>query len=429
MTERTRRSLLAIAGTALTGTLAGCSTLDRFSSESPVEYDDSALAALPGDVPEVPAVEPVQPTPAHLEAARERIRSVLEGTDLSRVPNAAVRERLDREREAAREALDADDTDGSRVETLAGLTHPRAEALFVQAGLTAFDGTLTATDLTARRDRHQREATAFLDDYHYVGSPGAPVETLAEHARIVGWGNTGSRIFEPDQYHEYENTVLHTAELAHDIEWGRAYASDARRLHEHYASTLADTTNYTDRFGGAADGLVSEVETHGESPDWETLTSGFDRDLEDTAAEDLLEELARRRWSHAQNALEDHDEGYDALTIISAMYSLTADRAFTAVTEAVEAGAYATPESIEPIAAERTAAVENLQALLETAPAPLASRLASQAATELRNADRRVQREGVSTPARDLYTEYALAKQYAAAAPPVVRRVGATLDG
>ncbi|MFC5369102.1 hypothetical protein [Salinirubrum litoreum] len=430
MTDHGRRSLLATAGTALAGTLAGCSTLEGLSSESTVEYDDSALAALPGDVPEVPAPEPVQPTPAHLEAARDRVRSSLAGTDLSRVPNAVVRQRLDRERDSARDALAADETGDSRVEALAGLTHPRAEAMFVQAGLAAFDGRLTATDLTARRDRQQREATAFLDDYRYVGSSGAPAETLAEHARIVEWATTGSRLLEPDQYYEYENTVLHRAELARDIEWGRAYAADARRLRDHYVSTLADTTDYTDRFAGVADGLVVEVETHAAAPDWETLTSDFERDIENTAAERLLEELARRRWSHAETAVEaDDDAGDDVLTISAAMHSLVADRAFAAVTEAVEAGAYETPESVDPIAAERTAAVEQLQTLLDTEPAPLASRLASRVATELGNADRQVRQERVSAPASYLYAEYALANQYAAAAPPVIRRVGVTLDG
>ena len=426
MTGHSRRSLLAAAGTALTGTLAGCTS--RLSDESSVEYDQSALADLPGDLPGVPAAEPVQPATAHLDAARQRVRSLLADTDLSRVPNAAVRDRLDRERASAREALAGESDGPTRVDALAGLTHPRSEAMFVYAGLAAFDSDLDERDLAARRDRRQREAAAIRDDYRYVGSPDAPAATLAEHARIVGWARTGVRILEENEHDRFENDVLHAAELAQDIEWGRAYAADARRLGEHHGSTLTDPVDYGDRFGRAADTLVDAVETHADAPDWETLTTGFDRDIEHTAAETLLEELARSRLAHAQNAVEDHDEGRPALAVVAGMQALAAARAFDAATEAVEDGSYGVPESVEPIATARTDAVAGLEELLDTAPASLARRLAGQVATQIHSADRRVQRRPVASPGRYLYAEYAIAAHLAAAAPAVVRRVGAAVE-
>jgi hypothetical protein len=427
VTGHSRRSLLAAAGTALTGALAGCTSL--LSDETRVEYDQSALADIPSDLPTVPAAEPVQPTPAHLEGARERIRSLLADTDISRIPNAAVRERLDREAASAREALSESSDDATRVDALAGLTHPRSEAMFVHAGLAAFDGDLDERDLAARRDRQRREATALLDDYRYVSPPEAPAATLAQHARIVGWARTGSRLLGEDERHEFENEVLHAGELAADIEWGRAYANDARRLRDHYRSTLSEPTDYGDRFARAADNLVDAVETHAEAPNWETLASGFDRDIEDTAAEMVLEELARSRLAHAQNAVEDRGDGRPTLAVVGCLQTLAADRAFVDATDAVETGAYGIPESVEPIAAARTAAVEGLQTLLDTAPAPLARRLAAQVATQIRAADRRVDRGRVASPGDYLYAEYATAKHLAAAALPAVRRVGDALVG
>ncbi|MEF8858896.1 MAG: hypothetical protein V5A38_08215 [Halolamina sp.] len=94
MSRQTRRSMLATVGTALTSALAGCSNLTPFSEATSVEYDESAIAALPGDIPPVPPATPVQPTDAHLTSARDRIRSLLDDTGVSQVPNAVVRDRL-----------------------------------------------------------------------------------------------------------------------------------------------------------------------------------------------------------------------------------------------------------------------------------------------------------------------------------------------
>lgn len=418
-----------MTGTALTGTLAGCSDLKLLSSETNVEYDESSLATIPGELPQVPSATPVQPTPAHLAAARERIRLLLDDADVSRIPNEVVRQKLDREREAARAALTRDeDHQTTRVDTLAGLTHPRSEAMFVHAGVAAFDDALTAGDVDARRDRHHRDAEAFLADYRYVGPPDDPVGALAENARIVDWGQTGVRITETNRHHEYENTVLHVAELAQDVEWGRAYAADARRLREHYGSTLDDPRNYGNRFSRVADTVVTDVSAYVVPPEWEALTSEFERDVENTAGATLLEELARSRWSGAQNAVESHDDGRHALAVVTSMRAITADRAFAAATDAVSDGGYGVPESVAPIAAERTAAVEGLRALLDTSPASLARRLARYVRIRLRNADEQVQRGSVSAPGRFLYAQYAVANHFAAAAPAVVRRVGPALE-
>lgn len=272
-------------------------------------------------------------------------------------------------------------------------------------------------------------ATAVLDDYQYVGPHDAPVAALTEHTRIVGWAGTGVRLLGEDEHQEFENTVLHAGELAGGIEWGRAYASDARRLGDHYRSTLSEPTDYGERFTRAADTLADAVETHAEPPAWETLTSSFDRDIEDTAAEILLEELARSRLAQAQNAVEDRDDGRPALAVVSSLQTLAADQALVDATAAVEDGAYGIPGSVEPIADARTAAAARLQTLLDTAPAPLARRLTARVATQIRAADRRVERGRIGSPGDYLYAEYVTAKHLAAAVPPAVRRVGDALVG
>ncbi|AZH25928.1 hypothetical protein [Haloplanus aerogenes] len=429
MSRHTRRSLLAATGTAFIGTLAGCSELNPLSSEETVEYDESALATLPSDLPRMAAAIPVQPTSAHLTSARERVHSLLEDpdTEISEVPNGVVRHRLARERDSARAALAQNDDESTRIDALAGLTYPRSEAMFVHAGLAAFDGDLTAADIAARRDRHHHDAGAFLDDYRYVGPSDDPVGALTEHARIVGWGRTGIRLTEANRRHEYENTVLHVAELAQNIEWGRAYTADARRLREHYVATLNDQRDYGNRFSRVADTLVSDIDSHVDAPDREALMSGVERNIENTVAAKLLEELARSRWSGAKMAVEDHDDGRDTLAIVSAMRALAADRALADAMDIISDGAYSVPESIDPIEAERTAAVEELRALLDTSPALLARRLAVYARNPIRNADRDIREDTVSSPGRYLYAQYAVANRFAAAAPAIVRRVGDVL--
>ena len=105
------------------------------------------------------------------------------------------------------------------------------------------------------------------------------------------------------------------------------------------------------------------------------------------------------------------------------MRALAADRALADAREVVSAHAYSVPESVEPIKAERTVAVEGLRTLLDTAPALLARRLAVYARNPIRNADREIREDTVSSPGRSLYAQYAVANRFAAAAPPIVRRV------
>ncbi|KPN29369.1 hypothetical protein SY89_00082 [Halolamina pelagica] len=428
MSRQTRRSLLAAVGTALTGALAGCGDLNPLSEETPVEYDDDAIAALAGDIPEIPPAVPVQPTDEHVETARERIRTLLADTDLSRIPNAVVRDVLAREREVARDALSEDEGE-HRIDVLPGLTHPRSEAMFVDAGLAAFDDELTAAGVESRRERHHRDAASFLDDYSPVGPAADPVAAFAEHARITDWARTGARLTEPATHHEYENTVLHVAELAQRLEWGRAYAADARRLHDHYVSTLEEPHDYAERFASVAASLVGDVEAHATPPDWDELASDLERDVSETPAERLLEELARSRWIGAQSAVEHHEAGEPVGAILPAMRALAADRAFADARDAVSNGAYGVPESVTPIEDERAAAVEGLRSVLDTAPALLARRLAQYAYSPIRNADRSVTDGTITADGRDLYAQYAVANRFAAAAPAVVQRVGSALQG
>jgi len=339
-----------------------------------------------------------------------------------------VRRTLAREGESARDALTEDDSD-SRVDALAGLTHPRSEAMFAHAGFAAFEESLTPSDIAARRQRHRQDADAFLADYAYVGPTDDPVAAFAEHAKIAHWGQTGARIITANDHHEYENTVLHVAERAQDVEWGRAYASDARRLHDHYTTTLDDPQDYEPQFANVAAALVDDVATHADEADREAVTSGIDRDIENTAAEKLLLELGRWRWTAAQTAIQRRDDDQPVLAIAQAMDALTADRALTTATDAVRSGEYGVPESVEPIADERTAAVAALRKLLDSAPALLARRLAHSAYGPIRNSDRQISEDSASSPGRYLYAEYATAHHYAAAAPAVIGRVGDALNG
>lgn len=418
--------MLAAAGTAIAGGLAGCNALP-WAKETTVEYDESALESLPDDLPAVPPTLPVQPTDEHVANARDRVRSLLDGVDVSRIPNEVVRHRLAEEAESARAALDEDDD--SHASALAGLTYPRSEAMFAVAGFAAFEGELTPADVEARRERHHRAAAEFLDDHSPVGPADDPVDALAQHLRITEWGRTGARITEPPEHYEYENTVLHVGELAQGAEWGRAYAADARRLHEHFNSTLEDPRDYEDRFASVAASVVEDVAQHTTPPDWGELGGDIDRDVSDTAGENLLEDLARRRLIDAQQAVERRDDGHDAGAVVFAMRALAADRAFADARAAIADGEYVVPESVDPIAAERAAAVEGLRTLLDAAPALLARLLALLVENPIRAADERIRENDVYEVGRSLYARYAVANRFAAAAPAVVRRVGDAVEG
>ncbi|GGN08648.1 hypothetical protein [Halarchaeum nitratireducens] len=423
-----RRGFLTATGAALAASLAGCG--GRFGGGDPApDYDVDALAATLDPLPDVPVAVPVQPSREHVSAARERVRALLDG-DVSRVPNAVVRDRLAAEREDARDALA--DSPSSRLDAVSGLAHPRGEAMFVRAGLAAFDGDLTRSDVAARRERVTGALDAFEANRRYVGGDD-PVAALVEHVEIGSWRADAHSVLAstvPDA-HDPENDVLGVAEHAKDVEWGRATLADARRLAARYRGTLSDPVDYGGRFAAAAAALADALPDDATArPDFDAAGTTIERGIADTAAATLLRELRRSRWQNATDVAEERSAGRSPLAVASAMRALVEGAALADATAAIRDGAYARPDAIDVIAAEREAAVDALRTLREDGPAPLASRVASSVRARMRWADRDV-RDGVDdrSLADDVYADYAYAHRVAAAAPPVLDRVADAVRG
>ncbi|GGM62410.1 hypothetical protein J2752_001518 [Halarchaeum rubridurum] len=426
-----RRGVLAATGAALTASLAGCGGL-LGGDEAPPDYDADALAATLDPLPDAPVGVPVQPSREHVADARERVRTLRAG-DVSRVPNAVVRDRLAEKSESAREALA--EQSSNRLDAVSGLAYPRGEAMFVHAGLAAFDGELTAADVAARRERVTAALAAFESERRYVGGDD-PVAALVEHVEIGSWRADAASVLsstEPDAL-DPRNDVLRVGTRAKDVEWGRAALADARRLAAHYRGTLAEPVDHRGRFAAAAAALAGALPADvTDRPDLNDVGAGMDREIAGTAAATLLRDLRRSRWRHATDVADERDAGRYPLAVTAAMHALVEEAALADARAAIRDGAYARPETVDAIAAERDAAVGALRELRQTGPEPLASRIAASVHARLRWTDRDVRdaRDGVSDGylADDVYADYGYARRVAAAAPPVLERVADAVRG
>ncbi|WP_096395051.1 hypothetical protein [Halorubrum trapanicum] len=306
-----RRRFLAGIATAGAAAVAGCSALPFGAGEERRE----APASLPADA--VGPVEwPASPYPvavpgslaaAHESRTRELLDDVPTDPDL---PNAGVAAAIGDDREQARRRADAEVPDGWPVDVLSAWRRRREDAAEVRGAYRAATGADEGSDLIARRRAVRDDRGALASGLEYrAESPAAavlayePIESLLAECA----GHVAPRVTYPD---DPVAEPFRAGEAVARVEHARAAISDAAGLREAYLDGRDGATPQWASLVAAADGLRGSVirtratvreRTGGEEP-------FADEDLSGTVAQELVAVSDLR----TESAVEDVERAVEA---------------------------------------------------------------------------------------------------------------------
>ncbi|MFB6101738.1 MAG: hypothetical protein ABEJ73_04165 [Haloplanus sp.] len=429
MTRLTRRGTLA-----LLGTLTGCSAMPNATDEA-AQLDGAALRALADEpAPTIPDRLPVGIGEAHLEATAKRAQALFEAVPATlgpeQIPNGAIREKVHQARERAAESLSNARAATAPYERLRAFADARAEGRFAAGAWRAIDQGLTRAALRDEAERIRGDHRALRERWQYVG--GDPVDATLVHAAIerrVDAGRADIALGPPRRYRV--GNPLGVGELAEEVERARVAVDDAGHLYDRLTASVTEPTDLRPRFRAARESLRDDFES--ERADMPSV--GAERpwqvegvDVEDTPAAEALRELYRQFDP-------EHDDGWaeaqPAQSLLWAHGSFASLQAFASLRATVADGETFAVESVDDVAAMRTAAVEAVRAAAEAPHVPALTRQQlAELSTNLGHADDRLADVEGTVSAERLHHEvarYLTVAAKARATPRASERVASAL--
>lgn len=400
MTRRlSRREALAAGGAAALGALAGCSGAGgdpRFWNDPPSLDVDSVPTAFDASPPTRPRVVPVDIAPAAASAFADRVERLLspipEPLTAATLPNGEIRERIQTEREAAREALPA--PDASPVPLLAAERYATARdhaatAVGTWADVTvAGDPESVAPAVGSVRVR----AGETLDSL--PGAASDPIGGAAVYGPIERWYDESRRrtLVGGNAGVESKANPLRVGEAVGTVERVQSYVEAGRHLRDRYRASLTASAPVGDALGRAAKRIGGEIGerlavAHGGETDRlrsNPGTEGFldDRPIpEDAPSVSLLSVALYRTFEDVRFdpiPLGDYEEPENPATAFTRTVLARARfRGIDAVASRIEAGETMFPASADAVGAARDDAIEST-ASLAASESPLGRWLAAQ---------------------------------------------------
>jgi len=379
-TRLTRRGVLAMAGA---GVVSGCSGLDGLGGSDDATIDAYNLPERQRDDERESPVPPsvsVDIAASHVEAARERVRSLLAtlptpfGPD--EIPNGHIRKRLTDSASDASDGLDDARTARTGLMALRSLRRARERARYAAAGWGFVDRGLTATEL---RDKHEQTVSAAMtaqQDHEYVGTD--PVRAALVHARIE---RQLERASEMDVTPREESALLSVAEWGETAESAQAYLSDARHMQTQFAASLpVDAGKVGRTLTDAAETLLGDVRNR--QADLPPESTADDR----TPGQMVFNDL---RWRAESGISRRSDAIGPASAVIDANSRLARFRALDRIQTRREAGELTRPTDAATVRSTRQTAFDALKAALESGSHPeLVRTVVVDAAHQVMAADR-----------------------------------------
>lgn len=432
-----RRRLLALAGTGVLAALAGCSGL--LSDSEPTIDADALAEVVAEDAPSAPETIPVDIEPAFVDEQRSTAAATLDGVpapfDREAIPNGVIRERLNDSYEAATEALETIDEGETPYGRLGRANRARVAAREVRAGWRAIEEDLTQADLREEVPAIENGIDEVAARWSYVGDD--PVRAVVVHAEIEDELRAARNWIAPDRGRPADGNALGVADLAEDLERARTSVAVASYLFERFHGSLDTTTGQRGRFEAAREELRVRVRESmsGLPPrDVDEPTALVDRDVDETAGVRALASLGSEARYRAKDvtASENRREGPSlANDVVGATDALVYIRGFESLRERIEGGDDLAVESVEDVAALRSAAVSAVERARDaTRGALLVDAMLPWYANEIRWIDDRLRRESgsvtVDSVAYDAI-DYIVAAETCRALPPACADAAAAL--
>jgi hypothetical protein len=394
----TRREALAAGGAAAFGALAGCSGVGnepRFWTDPPALDVDAVPNAFDASPPERPRVVPIDFDPAATAAFADRverlIRPIPDPLTAETLPNGEIREQIESERTAAREALP--DSGESFVPLLAAERYATARdhaaaAVGTWAAVTVEGdpGAVTPAISTVRR-----RASETLESL--PGAASDPIAGAAVYGPIERWHDESRRrtLVGGNAGPAERANPIRTGEAVGEVERIQSYVEAGRHLRDRYRASLTASEPVGDALRRAAErigGEIGETLAAAHGGDTERLRSnpGTEAFLderpipEDAPSVSMLSVALYRTFEDLRFdpvPLNDYEPKHPATAFTRTVLARARFRGIDAVASRIEGGETMFPASAEAVGSARDDAIDSA-ASLAASESPLGRWLAAQ---------------------------------------------------
>lgn len=361
-----RRQFLAL--TAIS-TLAGCN--GHLPGTGPKTIDGDRLQQMATqDAPSVPETLPVAIEASFVadqtDVARQLLAEVPAPFDDEEIPNGAIRQRLNRLSEDARERVSEVADAPTAFERLEYAGHARVAARKIWAGWQAIDTDLTVEAVRENAPKIRADIETFASQWSYLGED--PIRAVRVHA-VIERDLRAARTWTTVDDREYlrEDGLFSVAEVAEELERARVAIATVTYLFDRFRENLDEASDFQSQLTAARRELGTQVQQRATSlPDVEvdgSPTVLVDRDIEETVGVQALYRLYREA-GHATHGTADTSEDnlQPAAAILEATRMLVFIGAFDHLRERIEGGDDVTVSSAADVAALREAAVMAVEA-------------------------------------------------------------------
>ena len=379
MTRRlTRRDALAAAGAVALGSLAGCSGREsepRFWDDPPSLDVERVPREFDEPVPDPPRLVPVDVEPAVEDAFAGRVDRLLspipEPLTASRLPNAEIREQIERERAAASEALPSPEESPAPLrvaERYATARGHAATAVGTWAAVTVEGG---PTAVTADVGTVRRRASETLEEL--PGSAADPAAGAAVYGPIERWydGSRRRALVGGNAGAASKVNPLRTGEAIGDVERVQSYVEAGRYLRDRYRDSLADPVSVAEPLRREAERVGAEIgdrlrELHGRDTDRLRSNPGTEAFLDDrpvppdAPSVSLLSTATYRTFEDLRFdpvPVDDYEPDHPATAFTRTLLARVRFRGLDAVASRIEDGEAMFPDGSEAVGAAREAAI------------------------------------------------------------------------
>ncbi|WP_411966309.1 hypothetical protein [Haloferax sp. YSMS24] len=368
-TRRTRRNFLSALGSTGVATLAGCTGALDGGTDRP-ELDVAALREVEQlGSPAIPAQTPAPIAQTFLDhnesRARELLDSVPESMSRSEVPNQAVRRIYAEAYEDATRRLETARSERTLFEQVRSLRYARGSAAMAKGTYDAAVGELSEGDVRSEVETVQSAVASFRSAHRYLGD--APGPALVVHADVEEFVDAATRYLgRTTETGRYAESAPRVGEMLDGLESARASLEAARHLSERYRDSLSDPQDFGDVFQESASWLVGVVEDRRDDypddygPD-SPLIDQFDRNLDDTPAEQLLAEALAHVHFRTDGIREELRAGRIASALLEVHVAERNRRALESAIDAVRKGAFGAPQSASAVRETKLAALEAVE--------------------------------------------------------------------
>jgi hypothetical protein len=418
----TRRGLLTLAGTSVLAGCSGLAGLDGGTEPTIRAYDLPDIDPDEYPEPAVPESIPVDIAPEHLDAARNRVTTLLAELptplEPGDIPNGYVRTQLS---DAATDATAGlNDARDARTELVAleALRRARARARYAAAGWAVADRDLSVGPTQREYRQAVSEAQSVRNAHEYVGAD--LTRAALVHARIE---DTLERVIDSRTPSQDGNQLLDIAEWGEEAESAQAHLDDVRHLDEQFTTSLpADAGTIEETLTEAAETLLADVRSRRSGVPPEPTADEWD------IPERVIGDLRRDADDGVARVA---DANGPASAVVDANRRLTQFQALDRLQERIDDGELSRPQSAEAVREIRSTAYDALKAALEESPAPELTRTAvTSAAWRVASTDWELARyEGEVTVSRldTNIADYVIATAIGRAAPDISGQTVETL--